>query len=428
MPDRSQAPQTAPLNRIFFPKFDSTKLSNGIPLHVLDYGQAEVLTIQAVFRSGAAYEHKTGLSEICARMMTEGTQRLDSLELAQQLDNFGAYLGYDAEMEFVSLQLYSLNKHLPATLPLFVEVLLEPAFSEKEYNLYQSRMVQHLKVAHLQTTFHADNRFPQLCYGENHPYSAVFDIPQAQQITQADIVAYYKTFLGMADMQLVVVGRVGEEELNLLERCFGAIPIDKPPHTAQSAAARAEISTTQGRFHLPLADSVQASLRLGHLATPLKHTDTDGMRFVNTLLGGYFGSRLMTHLREKASFTYGVYSAWVSRLYAGHFLVQCEVENKYADAAIEAIKQEIRLLQQEKVSEGELQLVKQYLLGTAINQRETAFQMANYLRSAVVNDWPFEHLERRIDCFQSMSAEKVRELAQAYLKPEALVEVVCGGA
>jgi predicted Zn-dependent peptidase len=88
------------------------------------------------------------------------------------------------------------------------------------------------------------------------------------------------------------------------------------------------------------------------------------MRVLNTMLGGYFGSRLMTNLREDKGYTYGIGSAMVPLQHSGYFFITCEVGAEVTGEALKEIRKELDLLRSEEVKEEELSLVKNYMLGS----------------------------------------------------------------
>ncbi len=423
--NRKTAPRRKPFHYIPLPHYQTLYLDNGTPVYMLPFGTVEVLEIQAVYKAGVGYEPKVGVSDFTLRNMSEGTQNYTSLALAQALDLLGSWLEYDAGKETISINLTTLSHLVSKVLPLMREVIEEATFPEEEFNKMKTRTIQKLEVSRKKSSFLAAKTFSQKLYGANHPYSSILDIEELHQLEREDMVTFYEDYFFSGNMYFTVCGSFDTTEMmRLLNENFGqkrretkTLPESKSKQPIKSAE--------QGRYHVAL-EGVQSTIRLGHIGLPLHHPDTVEMAFVNTILGGYFGSRLMHTIREQKGYTYGVYSGWSASLYSGSFVVQCDVGNEYVEDTIETIKAEIRLLQKEPVKRNELSLVKRYKEGSSISERETPFQMNSILRYAINNGFSFEELDEHFQRSKSLDSERVMELANLYLDSDKLIEVVCG--
>ena len=422
--DRTKAPKGKPFHYIPLPQYETHYLNNGIPVYLLPFGNIDVVEVQAVFNAGSSLETKVGISDFTPRNMSEGTRNYTSLQFAQALDRYGSWLEYDAGHETISLNLISLTHLLPNTLPLMKEIIEEATFPESEFDKMKQRTLQKLEVNKKKSSFLAGKRFSKQLYGPAHPYGSTLDIEELQEIERADLVEYYRTYFQYSNMYLTACGQFDTKELlNQLNLSFGNQPINPiilPPSNAQKPF----ISAAPGRYHIEL-EGVQSSLRIGHKGLANQHADAFSMEFVNVILGGYFGSRLMHTIREEKGYTYGIYSVWRALRYGGAFIIQCDVGNEYVEPTIEAIKIEIKRLQKEPVKRNELSLVKKYKAGSSISERETPFQLNRLIRYAITNQISFEELDEKFTLFQNLDAPKIQQLANQYLSADNLIEVVC---
>ncbi len=423
--NRKKAPKSKPFHYIPLPDYQTLYLDNGIPVYILPFGEVEVLEVQAVYTAGDGYETKVGVSDFTPRNMSEGTKNYTSLEFAQALDRYGSWLEYDSGHETISINLITLKHLLPQTLPLLKEVLEEAAFPEDEFVKMKQRTIQKLAVSRQKSGFLAGKAFAEKLYGKNHPYGSTLDVEELEQIERNDLVNFYQNYFFYGNMYLTVCGKFDRKELlSLLNAHFGHQ--ERKGKELPESASKSPLQTAEpGRYHIEL-EGVQSSLKLGHKGLPIHHPDTAAMGFVNTILGGYFGSRLMHTIREKKGFTYGVYSGWRPHRYAGGFVVQCDVGNEYVEETIQCIKAEIRLLQQEPVKRNELSLVKRYKAGNSISERETPFQLNRMIRFSVSNEISFKTMNDTFHQLQHLDSEKIMELANTYFMPDELIEVVCG--
>lgn len=424
MPDRTLAPQAAPLRYHPLPSPTQVALSNGLPVWLLPFGETPVVEVQAIFRAGDAYQPKAGVAEYASSCLTEGTASYNSQQFAEQLDAYGASIHAEAGNELIAVSLSGLTHDLPETLPLLAEALLAPTFPEEEFLNMQQRHLQQLEVEQIRTNWMARQLFGELLWGAQHPYGMTLGAAELALLTPDDLPAYHRQYLYPGNFSLAVTGRFElDEVMVLLEMRFGGLSL--LPALDMPSAAMAPPLNQHGR-HLAPREGLQSTLRIGHLGLSRSHADHYGMEVVNTVLGGYYGSRLMRKLREEMALTYGVYSGWAAERYGGWFVVQADVANENAERALQAAREQIRRLQQDGVEQDELDLVKNYLLGRSLNSRENAFRIADLLRFSLGNDISFAEIDRRFDVVRDISATEVQELAQRHLHPEDMLEVVSG--
>jgi len=390
---------------------------------LLPYGQVEVVEVQAMYRAGRGYQDLIGQAGLTGEMLTEGTQSYDSLRLAQQLDGYGAWIHHEVGEESLAVKLATTTANLGHTLPLLQEVILVPTFPSEEFESLKQRKLQKIQVREEKTATLARKHFGYELFGPDHPYGSYLSQEALEAISRDHLIAYHQQRL--QQMALTVVGRFDREViLDQLEELFGSLDrVEEEASISRAATARAR--GRQGRHYVEKA-GMQASLRLGHLAMPRAHPDYYGMTIVNTILGGYFGSRLMKNIREEKGYTYGIYSGWIGNRYDGYFVVQSDVGNEYVPSAIAEVKAEMHKLMDEGVEEAELDLVRNYLQGRSVSQRETPFQMSDLLRFSLMHDIPFAELDRQYEVIREITPASVQELAARYLKPDDLLEVVVG--
>jgi len=421
--DRTLAPNASAFRHIPLPEAQKVTLSNGIPVYLLPYGTAEVLEVQAIFKGGTNYQKKAGVAAFSMQNMVEATRQHSSLELARILDGYGAWMGQQAEEECLSVSLATLSKNLVHTLHLLKEVITEPLFSEQEFVAMKARSLQRMHVSEQKTATKAIRSFRELMFGEKHPYGLSFGSAELESIELEEIRAYYHSFIYPGNLSLLLCGNYDQDAcLHLLEKEFGKLPKGrKAPESVKIASGNPLL----GR-HVLDHDGMQSSLRLGHKGIARNHEDYYGMQVANTILGGYFGSRLMHNIREEKGYTYGIYSGWLGLKHGGFFIVQADVGNEYAEATIEEVKKEMRLLCEKGVSASELDLVKSYMLGQGISQRETPFQLGELLRFSLSQEIPFREIDRKFEVINQISADEIQTLVNKYLQPDQMIEVVVG--
>jgi predicted Zn-dependent peptidase len=150
------------------------------------------------------------------------------------------------------------------------------------------------------------------------------------------------------------------------------------------------------------------------------------MLVVSTILGGYFGSRLMANIREDKGYTYGIGSNIISKLHAGHFYISTEVGADVTNQALTEIYKEIALLRDELVADEELELVKNYLTGTFLRSIDGAFSLAQKFTGVYFYNLGYDYYTKYIDTLKNITPENIKDFACKYLQEEDLYELVVG--
>ena len=426
MLNRTIAPVAQPLIKRNFPEVRELQLENGVSFYSIPFGDQELIEIQAVFYAGKGFEKKPGVASLTTQMLQEGTQKYSSFELAKALDDIGAILSIESGYESVTASLTVLPKHLKAGLALLEESVFKPAFPEDELAKLKLRMVQRLEVQEQKTGYVARKRFNNLLFSDEHPYGRVVGKAEVEAIEINDLRAFHQEMYTSANMFVVASGNYEEAELvSELEQSLGKYEGGESKEEL-SGANGTSLRPLTGYKYYEMPDSMQATIRIGHEAFLRSHPDHHAMQVVITILGGYFGSRLMKNIREEKGYTYGIGAAWLSMKYNGLMIIQTDVANEYVVDTLSEIKKEIDQLLKIGVEEEELLLVKNYMLGRLISSRETPGQVAATVSGCVVNDIPFNDLDEKFDLIQKVTTNDIHRLANQYIKPESMLEVVVG--
>ncbi|MEM9822073.1 MAG: insulinase family protein, partial [Bacteroidota bacterium] len=185
-------------------------------------------------------------------------------------------------------------------------------------------------------------------------------------------------------------------------------------------------ATTPKSIKIPHPDSVQTAIRIGSKIFNKKHPDYPGLFVLNTILGGYFGSRLMTNIREDKGYTYNIFSTLDTMISDGYFYIGTEVGNEFVEPTMTEIYGEIERLQNEAVEEGELQMVRNYLLGNLLTNLDGPFNVADVIKSLILDDLPFSEFDQMVHRIKTIESDELRRLAQKYLQKDQLWELIVG--
>jgi zinc protease len=182
----------------------------------------------------------------------------------------------------------------------------------------------------------------------------------------------------------------------------------------------------KGEIFMERPDAIQSAIRMGTLSINRKHPDFAGFQVLNCLLGGYFGSRLMTNIREDKGYTYGIGSAVVSMKDAGYFFIATEVGADVCEKALTEIEKEIDRLKTDLVMEDELNLVRNYMLGSMLGSLENAFSHADKFKNIFFSGLDYAYYDQYIETVKTIDANKLRLLANQYLNTADFTKVIVG--
>jgi zinc protease len=364
------------------PPINKEKLDNGLPLYWLDAGVQDVVQIDWIFPAGLWYEQKPSVAHATAGLLKNGTSKHTSEQIQEALEFYGAQLKVNAGNDFGTITLYSLTKHLPALLPMVYEIITDATFPEREVEIHKQNAIQKLLVNLRQCEFVANQRIDALLFGEFHPYGRYSKKEKIEALTREDLVTFYKAYYNLANVRIFMGGKVGAKEVKCINDVFGKFPVE-------NAAIKQEIFSAPGpsvRIHKVANDpnGVQGAIRIGRLFPNRHHPDYTPMVVLNTLFGGYFGSRLMSNIREDKGYTYGIYSSLAPELQGGSMIIHTETGRDVVEKAIKEVYHEMSILCNETAPDDELLLVKNYLLGGILGDLDGPFSILQRWRTLIL--------------------------------------------
>lgn len=421
--NRKLQPAIQPLSHLRFPKPEVARLSNGIKVYQFNSGTQEVISVDMIFSAGTWFQNKPFTSLATNLMLREGTKNYTSQQMAEALDFFGAHFENSAERDDAFVSLYSLNKHLHKTLPLLEEIVKDPVFPHNEYDVLAGKQRQMLEVNRQKVNFLARTHFNPIIFGERHPYGIFLQPGDVDKINPTDLSKFHKQLYHSENCSIILAGKIGGDVLSLLEKYFGGTDWNgqKPSFNGQDATP----STLKYHF-LNKERALQSAIRMGRIMVGRQHPDFAGLKVLNTILGGYFGSRLMSNLREDKGYTYGIGSAVVPLRHEGFFVITGEVGAEVTKQALGEIKIELDRLCNEKIKEKELLLVQNYMLGELLRAIDGPFAQASLFRELLDDDLNDHYLINLVNTIKNISAAELQDLAIQYINPDSLYTLVVG--
>lgn len=387
-----------------------------------------VITVSLVADAGAVTEPtgQEGVARLTARALLEGTRSRTGDVLTESLERLGASLDADAEWDSGALTVTVLTSRLSEAMALVAEVVLEPAFPERELERLKAERLAEILQRRAEPRGLADDMFARFLYADDSRY-ALPDGGSAASVSAIDrdgAVAFHAARYRPGSTTAIIVGDIGvDDALRVMRSRFDAWPAERAAVVdADDRPAR----RTRAVHLVEKADAPQSELRIGHVGIPRVHPDYFAALVMNMLLGGLFSSRINLNLREAHGYTYGASSFFDWRRQAGPFVVATAVRSDVTAAAAREVLTEIDRMRTEKVSAEELSLATSYLEGVFPIRYETTAAIARALSAMVVYGLPPDYFDTYRDRVRAVSAPDVLRAAREFLRPEELQLVAVG--
>jgi zinc protease len=423
-PNRAIQPAVNMVDSINLKQPQKRSLKNGIPVYLIDTSSQDILKLEFGFKAGSGYEQRKLTAGFTSRMLKEGTKNFSAKEIADRIDYYGAVLDIASDKDMSYVTLYTLNKHLDHIMPVLADVIQNPVFPQYELDIMKQNRKQHFMVNNEKVRYLAKRKFNELIFGKDHPYGKVFQESDFDNILRSDLEEFHGQYYNSHNCIIIASGKVPENFVDVLNGFFGwnwsgdFLPHGQPNNQPLPTEGKHE--------HIQKSNAVQTAVRIGKVLFNKTHPDFLKLKVLNTILGGYFGSRLMTNIREDKGYTYGIGSAIATLHHSGYFFIASEVGTEVADKAIQEIYMEIDKLRQDKVAEEELSLVKNYMMGSFLRSVDGAFAMADHLKGIIEYGLDYGFFDHYIEVIRTIRSEEIRDLAQRYLSDESLSQITVG--
>lgn len=408
-------------------------LPNGTPLFVINSGFHDALRIDVVVGAGGWEQDKLLQALFTNRMLREGTYRLSSSILAEKLDYYGAWLELSVSVHHSFITLYTLSRFAGETCSLLCEMLAEPLFPEERFEVIRTNNLQQYRVSRQRGDVTARRLLYASVYGAEHPCGRFAEERDFLAITCDDLRDFYRKHYHSSNCFLCLSGKVTDEVLRIVADCFGKAwgsqtPLSMfPPKTFPEPLTVRELHRREKKPAL-LEETrphlAQSSLRIGGLMMKANSADYYGMRVLCTLLGGYFGSRLMKRVREEKGYTYGISADLITNTGRVLFIISSETAAGKEREVVDDVRNEMERLASELVPETELAMVRNYMLGELCRNYEGAFALADACIYLQTLHLPKNHIEKTVNAVAGIGAEELRELARKWLTFENMQTVV----
>lgn len=405
---------------------NKTVLPNGLTVLHVERHNLPIVMVTLLVKASPLDESpaQSGLSNLTADLITEGTRKRSAVEISEEMDFMGASLGASASSDYTTVSLSVLKKDVEKGFDILSDVLLNPTFPEEEIRRVKELIKGSLRQSEEDPSFLASRAFKKAVYGDL-PYGRLVSgsIETVDSLKRQDIVKFYSSFYRPNNCLLSVVGDLtGEEVRSLMDRFLSGWKKAEIPERTPVPEPRRQKKTI-----LINRDLTQASILAGHTGLSRGNPDYYAVSVMNYILGGGgFSSRLMQTVREERGLAYDIYSFFAPFKEGGLFEVGVQTKNKSADTVIKLVGEQIERIRKDKVSDRELEDARAYLTGSFPRRLDTGRKIADFLVVTEFYGLGPDYVEKYPGYINAVTADDVLRVARKYLDPSDLVTVVVG--
>lgn len=416
---RNQQPETKQVDHISFVKPQIFDITQHVKLLWMNEVPNETVRLDLFFDAGITRGNKS-IPAIVHSLLLSGTNELSSVEIHEKIDSLGGFLDTDISFETAVVSIYCLREHVRAISNIVADAIQGLSFRETEVEDVLRSMRQQFAVNQQKVKYVAQQQFRKHLFASDADYSTISEESDYDEPSVLAYKKYWKEHYLQGLTRITLVGDLEVDEVDALIDLFGKWAVDGKAHYAGGFKFQAQ------RVNFPKNDSVQCAVRMGRFLFHKSHPDYIDFQVLNTILGDYFGSRLMSNIREDKGYTYGIGSGMMDMNQTGYFVIVTEVGKEVLDSTLHEIKFEMERLQTELVSDDELDLVKNYMLGQLLKSADGPYAMLDMYNSVDMYDLTLAFYDEAIQKIKHISPARIQELAKQYLNFEDFLIVTAG--
>ena len=393
-------------------------LKSGTPVFFYNHNDLKLVRF-TILNNFNTFENDLCVNYFVKKMLLEGCEKHNHTEIADIIDFYGADMNITATTDANIISFTVLKEYFNDIFELLCEILKEPLFNEDRLEYIKNKKIQELKIENTKNKTIAYKTFKKELFG-NRNYGYSLNEEDIKKVTTCDLKNNFSQFW-LNNTQIFITGDIDE---NLLKNIDKNIPDNLNFSNDNFFNNKIESVNSSKIININKQDSEQVSMCLGH--TLPNNEDSKKLWCTVAFLGGYFGSRLMKNIREKNGYTYGISAQIVSHRYAKYLLIKTSAKKEFKEAIIEEIKKEITLLQNEKISEEELNGFKQYFLGNMLATFSNVFSDMEHSVTIKMLSLEEDYYQKLFETIKNISGEEINHIAKKYLNPEKFVQVFVG--
>lgn len=399
-------------------------MPNGVPLYLLEGGGKGVVRLDILLRGGYAVQEKPLQAMFVNRMLREGVDGMTAEQISQKLDYYGAWIEMYSSQGCNHITLYTMSKHFGPLVELLEAMVKRPLFPQDNLDTVRRNNRSHFMVNNRKVDVVSQRYFENSLWGDAHPMGHIVEAGDYDAITREDLISYHSRFYNSANCSIFMTGDADSAMLDAVERMFGTERWGSGE--ALGTLNVGEPETDFSRRVVEVDDAMQSAVKIGFMALESSHPDFFKFRFLSVLLGGYFGSRLMSNVREENGYTYHIAAEVDAYGCRNAFMISSECDGSYVAPLMDEVYKEIGRIVDEPIPADEVELVRNYILGELMREYEGQFAKTEVFVNAMLSGESFASVNDYLNVVRTVTAEELEEVARKYLKKDRMIEIIAG--
>lgn len=418
--NRVKAPNYIQPNKleIQFPK--EITFANGVKFFWIEDVKDNSVKLDIEWCAGSKYQSKKLVANFTNKLLLSGNSEKSGADIAEEMDYYGGFLQYEMDRDHAGISLYGLAENMSSIFSVFANAFMSCGFPEKNFEKERTVGLNRFQIESKKVKSVCRRKFNKAVFGKNSDYGQLAEEEDFEAINREDLITFHKDYYLGTKPTIFLVGKGDKVFMDKLQSWAESLGGDFPKFNPKPLLQQ------KGRLDVSVDNAIQSAIRFGRLMFDKNDPDYFKFQLLNTVLGGYFGSRLMSNIREDKGYTYGIGSGMSTMQDAAYFFISTEVAVEVREDTISEVHKELARLRDELIPEDELIKVKNYMLGDFLRHADGSIAMMETFKNIYFNKLKTTYYTDFIQTINQCTAEELREVARNYLKEEDLVIVTAG--
>ncbi|MDE6556075.1 MAG: insulinase family protein [Duncaniella sp.] len=415
-----QIPEIREIGHLSQPEYNTLTLPNGVRLHTILSDESDVCRLSLIIPGGNAESPSPKGAVLANMLLAEGTVSHSGEQIADSLDFEGAWWGPSMATHHSVLNFFSLSEKMESIVDTAIEMLTEAVFPADAVESRKQQMRGVIEMQSRQVSEASLNAMNALMFQPGTPLATAPSVELIDAVTPGMLRDFHYSRIVPEQMHCCIAGHLDAQSLERIAAKIGAIKPSAPAYDFASLGLREQYESTTER--VKIGDAVQASVRIAVPTIGRQHPDYVALRFAVIALGGGFGSRLMSTVREEMGLTYGINASLIG--YPGRGFATIGCQTKSPDEVIEECERQLgRLADASSYTGEELTRLRRYVLSSLASTLDTPFSRMDYLQTCITADIGRDYFDSQQTLARNLSAEVLADVAGRYLSGARLVVV-----
>lgn len=422
--NRKIPPSITGFPKLRLPDVSTINLNNGSNLVTLNSGNQPIVQLTLVYEGGKLDFTNPAIPMLVSASLRDGCKTMSGDEVEYRLDFNGAWLKSEVRDHNSVVTLTSLSSKLDKVLPIVREILTSPTFPEQRISRNKDKMVASWELQRKKVDYLAESASLCQLAGSGHPLTIEATPERISAVDRKVLIESQKPMYATGSMSAYLAGSVNEYEMDFVVRFLESLPTGNQSVKRRLEPFKSDYSPTE--VVIDHKGALQSAVVMSIPAIDRYHHDYCMLRLVTMALGGYFGSRLMTNLREKQGLTYGVSAGLYGYHEGGAVMISTQCDNRSVRAVIEGTKHEIRSLIENPPMGEELERLVQTASSELASILDSPFNVMNHVATHRLAGTPPDYFDRQQAAVDTLSSDAISDCASRYLNVDKMLVAIAG--